>query len=230
MAINHSIQLNPGHSGYISIQDTKEQEIYRKNVEKESEIRDFIAEYGKTFLGYGVFPTIFCPLKLKGKEFAKDFFCPTLMNFAIKVNRIGLRVFACIWAVVVDILTFIPRALIGTPCRAHYLKKHPEKIHPLIDLIKANPESQFSMKSGKVILKTHFEKIKIDDPLENGSQTADKIEFNETISIAIKKLHMHRSSWKKVTLSTFYERSGVHKEWSENFGGKREVSHKIVSL
>lgn len=176
--------------GYISLQDEEKRKFYTQIIHQPSEINDFVIQYGKSVTGFGLFPSLFCPMRLQGAGFVKDFFSPSLMNFALKVNPIALRILATLGAAVLDILTLLPR-MIGTVFRADYLKNNHPKIHPLIDLIKKIPDGRYALKSGKVSIKIRGEYIR------DRKGILKKIIIKETFHIAIKQLHGNSYSWEK---------------------------------
>ena len=80
--------------------------------------------------GIGFWEGLVCARIDSRKNFAKDFFLPTVVNRASKVNNLALRFFACLFAVVIDIASF-PLRLLISPIQAIYQSRHPGVRLPL---------------------------------------------------------------------------------------------------
>ena len=100
-----------------------------------ADARSFINDWknGHSKSGIGFWEGLVCARIDSRKNFAKDFFLPTVVNRASKVNNLALRFFACLFAVVIDIASF-PLRLLISPIQAIYRSRHPE-IHPLKSLL-----------------------------------------------------------------------------------------------
>lgn len=182
-----AIILNPGFSGIVSIKNDQV-ELYRKNVQSPAEAQNFINTYGKSVRGYTLWRASLIPLRLDNwKDFAKDLFLPTFINFALKVNNIALKIFASPFAIAFDVLTLIPRLLL-TPLRFHYNGKNKQE-HPLVALIKDKPDAAESLKSGIVNLHVKMEQIDIKNDRLNGLDAAEQKTIEGNIRVAIKALH-----------------------------------------
>lgn len=210
-------------SGYVSVRDENDTEIYRQEVKTDQEINDFVHQYGKQVEGHGLFPTLFCPRRLEGKGFAKDFFLPSLFNFALKVNPIGLRILAGIGATIVDVLTLVPR-IAGTFYRLHHVKTHPKKIHPLLSKIQEQPNKEAALKTGRVILQIF--KSEIVDTQIKGTTYKEKIDTKEDLHIAIKQLPINKSSSEKTIIKTLYMQELLLKNQWTSVGFQEKSTEK----
>lgn len=69
---------------------------------------------GRKFVG--ILPGAFVPVRTNNcGRFAQDFFLPTVINHAIHVKNVVVKIFAILGALVLDVLTFISRILTCIP-------------------------------------------------------------------------------------------------------------------
>lgn len=194
-----AINLRPGVVGSIKVFNDKSVLLYEKPIQKISERDEFIKSYAKTIKGYGLLPSILCPMHLKGRAFMKDLFCPVLANFSMRINNKALRLFAAPFALFVDMNTLIAR-VVTTPIRALYLTFRKEKPHPLQKLLKAPAD--------RITINIHLENVLI----EKDQQSATKKVTDDSIQIAIKQLPIfHASAQSKHSLTSYI---GYEGDWA----------------
>lgn len=68
-------------------------------------------------------------------NFAKDFFLPTLVNRALKVQNVVVKIFAIIGAFILDVVTFPIRLL---RCLPRVVENSSQEEHPLRQYLRAN--------------------------------------------------------------------------------------------
>lgn len=130
-----SIQLDPGFICKVEVKNSKGSILYNETCSLTEDIDNFINQYGKSKPGWSLIRGALLPLRTKNvRDFSKDFFLPTFVNFALKVNNIALKVLASIFAIAFDVITF-PIRLLVTPVRAIYNYRKSDDKHPLISLI-----------------------------------------------------------------------------------------------
>lgn len=170
--------------------------IYFQSINSKEEGESFIQKYGQTTQGYGLLAPLLFPLRVKGRDFAKDLLCPIVANCALQVDNLLLRIGAISLAILVDAATFIPR-LIATPFRALYLKRHPESPHPLAELLKQNPRSAAALKLGRVTIKVCVKSINKSDAPDASAYPLVKKKETKELNIALKRVFIHKSSKKQ---------------------------------
>ena len=128
-----SIQIQDNYiSGTAYIFDSKkEKPLYCRRLGSLEETNDFLRHYVQPTPSFGIIKQLFFTHRTQGVGFVKDFFVPTV-NLARKIDNAALRVLACLAAAIVDLITFVPRALL-TPGRLIYVKFNPAKPHPLVE-------------------------------------------------------------------------------------------------
>jgi hypothetical protein len=141
------VVLRPGEIVDIEVKDSKGNVLYKQDAVTKEVAENFLKQYGQSTNGYGMAASFFVPLKLS----VADCLFPTLFNFALKVENLALRILGGLGALFLDLLTLIPRLIIGAPYR--YLHNE-EKPHPITALIKDVP--------GFVSIHLHKEITKID--------------------------------------------------------------------
>ncbi|MBA3604248.1 MAG: hypothetical protein H0W50_11585 [Parachlamydiaceae bacterium] len=117
------------------------------------------------------------------KDFSKDLFLPTFFNFALKVNIAAQKVFASIFAIALDVLTF-PIRFFATPYCLYLNWRHPE-IHSLTHLIGQYPGPDV------VNLVYEVQNVQVADSYtENGDtfQNATKAAIKGVMSVALKRI------------------------------------------
>jgi len=217
-----SVILNPGFSASISIKNN-ETEIFEKKFGSKKEVEFFLQIYGKSAPQYPIWQAIFVPARTDNwRDLTKDLLLPTFINHAFKIDHFVLKIFASIGAVVLDVLTIIPR-LITSPFRAFYNYKT-ENTHPLISFIKTElPFTQL----------THSNILKIDVNLEKiathwiSCSTGDLNTATKTITsghcyVAVKSIP--GSTLKPRIVDQVINYMEVNKEWQ-----KQQVSEQRVS-
>lgn len=181
-----SIILNPGFSGYVSV-ESDSKEFYKQDIHSFKEATDFIDLYGKSVPGGSLLRATVIPLRTDcWGDFAKDFFLPTFINHAIKVDNVVLKIIASVFAIALDIVTFIPR-LIASPFRAIYNHKHKSE-HALIGLIKDKPEFTQAVKSGVLKIRVKFENVDIQTDADLNIRTAKQFAVDGYTTVTISRL------------------------------------------
>ena len=210
-----SIQLNPGFTGMIEVKNSKGISLYEKNCSSAQQVKEFVMTYSKSKPGWSLLRGAACPLRTNNaKDFAKDFFLPTFVNFSLKVNNVALKVFASIFAIGFDIITF-PIRLITSGFRAIYNYYNPEKKHPLLSLIEGENEGA-SIKGDILSIRYGSEDVKFEEPTrEDGHifQYAQKSFERGTVRVALKRLpgvYKHQETGKSGSY-TYY---GIDGEWT----------------
>jgi len=101
-------------SNYIKISNLDNNTVWEKQLT--SEEFQTVKDYVKGKHTVAIIPAIFKPLRTNNlKNFSKDFFLPTLVNHAIKVQCTVVKIFAILTALVLDVLTFPLRLIIVIP-------------------------------------------------------------------------------------------------------------------
>ncbi len=91
------------------------------------------------------------------KNFSKDFFAPTVANYAIKVQGIVKKIFVILLALIIDAISFPFRLLTCIP-RIIYNAK--QEIHPLHKYLKQQQDVDDSiLKTDHVLVKLNWEKV-----------------------------------------------------------------------
>jgi hypothetical protein len=185
--IEMTIQLNPGFSAKIEIKNLKGKNLYEKVYDSEKEVVNFLKTNAKSKPGWSLIKGVVCPLRTDhAKDFTKDFFLPTFVNFVLKINNIALKIFVSLLVIPFDLLTF-PIRLVVTPFRAFYNQRHSEE-HPLL-LIKE--KNKISSKEDIVIIHYKITDVKMSEPkIEEGHifQNAKEIASTGTVRVALKRL------------------------------------------
>lgn len=154
-----SVSFNPSFSGYISVEDREGNELFRKEVNTELEIKEFLETNGESQPYHSILKACFIPIRTNNfSTLAKDLFLPTFINHAIKIDSFAFRIFSSFFAIILDILTLIPRS-IATPFRILHNDKNK---HPLIKLISANSDSSDFEKFSLLNIKIEFKRVTID--------------------------------------------------------------------
>lgn len=188
-----TINLAAGFQSTLEIQDSQGTVLFQKTCSSPREIKDFIQKNGKSKEGWSMIRGVIIPMRTqKLKDFSKDFFLPTFVNFSLKINNIALRVIASIFAIAVDIISF-PIRLLTAPVRVYYNCKYPESEHPLINLIKNNSQFQKVLEDNIVNLCYEAENVQISEPSlpdEEGNtfQNASKSAVKGILQIALKSV------------------------------------------
>lgn len=213
-----SIVLNPGFSGYISIGNDYSRELYREEVHSFEEAKNFIDFYGKSVQGCSLLRATLIPLRTDNwKDFAKDFFLPTFVNHALKVDRLASRIFVSFFAIILDVFTFIPR-LIASPFAVIYNYKN-KSDHPLINLIKDNSDFELSIDSGFFEIKLNLENVNIQYDTHLNARTAKQVSIDGYVTVTTKKFHGEIEEE-----SDFNERAAVYKEADGEWDLKSSIS------
>lgn len=110
----------------------------------------------------------FIPLRTDSlKNLATDLFLPTLFNHALKINNIALKVIASIAAIILDLITLLPRT-IATPFRVVYCRAYAKTMDsPLERQNTPIPQPSQSLDPANLILKlkqkSNFSPLKPED-------------------------------------------------------------------
>lgn len=160
-----SIVLVPGFQAHIQIQDANPCILYQKDCPSGSELQAFIKKHGESKEGWSLLRGLVFPLRTNKEDIAKDFFLPTFVNFSLKINNVALRVFASIFAITIDAISFPLRFLL-TPLRIYYNYRHPEEIHPIINLLKDHPKLKQVLANNSVQLSYNVKIVQVEDSTE----------------------------------------------------------------
>lgn len=156
-----NVDFNPSFSGYISVEDKQGKELFRNEIHSEVEIKEFLEANGESVPYHSMFKACFIPIRTNSWHFlAKDLFLPTFINRAIKVDNIVLRILASCFAIILDVITLLPR-LIATPFRIVHNRNSND--HPLFKLVKTKPDSSEIEKFGLLKIKIDFRRMIIEE-------------------------------------------------------------------
>ena len=185
-----SVQLDQGFRAKIEIRNSEDNNIFEKAYFSPGEVEFFFKTYAKSKPGWSMIRGAICPLRTNNpKNFSKDLFLPTFVNFALKVNNVALKLFAAIFAIAFDIITF-PVRLVVTPFRVIYNHLNPEKKHPLFSLIEDADKDGCNI-GDVVTIHYKVEDVSMSDPVQEDGhrvQNARKYLAEGTIQIALKRL------------------------------------------
>jgi len=188
-----SVDLIPGYQINVQVKDINDNVLYQKKCTSPEQVKKFMNKYGKSKEGWSLLRGSVIPLRTDNlKDFSKDFFLPTFVNFSSRINNVALKIFASIFAIAFDIITF-PVRVLTTPFRMYYNHRHPEEKHPVMDLIEQDPQSQKAIENDVVNLCYEVENVQISNPTppdEAGHtfQDATKSAVKGTMQIALKKM------------------------------------------
>lgn len=164
----------PKYSGQIKIYNKQGDELWKQEIFSSKEAQEFMQKYGKTFQKPDWLKATILPIRTDNlKNFAEDLFLPTFVNQTLKIHNVGLRSFASIFAIVLDVMTFIPR-LLTSPFKAFYdhYKKEPE--HPLNSLLKKQIDQlDIQIYQENIDLKNDDK----DSNIKYANKTAEKVHF-----------------------------------------------------
>lgn len=224
-----SVVLNPGFSGYVSIQDQTKAEIFRKDLSSAQEAKDFIDTYGISKPGYSLLKASFIPTRTDNiRDFAKDLFFPTFVNRALQVHSIILRIFASLAAIALDVVTFMPRLFLS-PLKAICDYKNNTE-HPLATLIKNHPASAQAIKNGILKINVHFQDVKINSDRVLFRRAKEYV-LDGSVPVAIKHLPQVEESLKSnyASTRTTYREKSYRKEDREK-GGKWDIEGSSIRI
>lgn len=147
--MSEAIVLIPGFSGYISIQDQNEVELFHREINSSQEGQEFLREYGQSVPGWSACAFSLIPVRTDAwGDFAKDLFLPAFINGALRVDCLFCQVIVSILAIAVDIVTF-PVRLITAPLRAVYNCMNRSE-HPIASLIAHQDAAQEALENGQL--------------------------------------------------------------------------------
>lgn len=122
-----------GFRGRISVTDLSGQTLYEKEISNNTELTDFVDRYGYSNRSWGLLRSSVCPIyRDSAIQLAADILCPTLVNFALRVQSIVMRIFAMVLAAAFDLAT-LPIRIIATPLSLGY--RQPDSPHALTVLV-----------------------------------------------------------------------------------------------
>lgn len=177
--------LTPGTNYYVSIQDKLGEELYRQEIDSPDKAKKFMDQYGKSVEGASILQAEIMPIRTDSLgNLSKDLFLPTVVNHALKVKNVGLRIFATVPAFILDAVTFIPR-LITTPFRMLYNNAHKPPEHDLIKLIKDNPKAKNALKEGIIEINIITDVVKIE---KVGDRPIGKETITKTRNLVLTKV------------------------------------------
>lgn len=182
-----NIVLNPGFSGFISVENLKGKEVFKQNVSSLEDMGHFFQTYGKSTPGYPILKASFIPTRTDNiQDLVKDLFLPTFINHALKVHSLIGRIFASIAAIALDIATFVPRFFIA-PLKAYSDYTNKDK-HPLVNLLKSHSGASQAIKDDVLKIKVAVQAVKISqDPILK-TKTAKEFTMNGYQLVVVKAL------------------------------------------
>lgn len=181
-----NIQLTPGFTANIEIKDLNGASLHQENFNSDQDLKDFIVKYGKSKPGWSLLEGLVKPLRMDSwQHFAEDFFFPTFVHYALKVNHIALKVISSICAIALDVIT-LPIRFIMTPFCAFSYYNHPEPKHRI--------ESDLGIAEHDLVVNLcyHKEETVVKAPFQdeqgNNLQNAKKSTYEGVKTIALKNL------------------------------------------
>jgi len=174
-----SIQLEPGFSGTIKVVNPEGKTFYQKGLYNKEEVTDFLIRYEDSKVPWGHFKRAVCPLYRGSiKNLLLDVTFPTLVNSALKVESVFIRILDSLLAICFDLAT-LPIRIIATPLSLIFLKK--DTPHPLVKKLEAEG---FQIDEDWVTINYSTENTEIDCRKNH----ATKEETNGMVRIALKTL------------------------------------------
>ncbi len=177
-----NIDFVSGYQANVQIKDLEDNLLFEKEISSPEEMGAFLRLNAPSKKGWSIPYGCAFPQRTQNlKDFSKDFFLPTFVNFALKVNNIAIKVIASIFAIALDIVTF-PVRFFATPFRFFYNLKHPEEKHLITQLI-------HEPKSDVVNLVYKIQNNIIENPAKDGiSYFAKKSSVEGFIPVALKRM------------------------------------------
>lgn len=137
-----TLNIDGNYKARVQIRDTKDNLLYQRKFSSDDAVRHFILQYGTSKEGWSLMRGIFTPIRTENcKDFAKDFFLPTFINFATKINNLGVKIIVSFFAICLDLVA-LPIRFFATPFRMSHNSQNQELDHPLIALIQENSLSK----------------------------------------------------------------------------------------
>lgn len=134
------IDAKEGLWANIAIKDSRKNTLYTCDCNL-PDVNETLDHLGKSTEGYGILASCLFQARTDTlSHFAKDFFCPTLFNYALKINNIALKILASLFALILDAATLVCR-FFTAPYKIYSDRKN-YKEHELISFMNRNcPES-----------------------------------------------------------------------------------------
>lgn len=140
-------------NNYIKVFNSNNNTRWENNLSDE----DFkqVEGYCKSRNSVPIIPAIFKPVRTNNlKNFAKDFFLPTTINRAIKVQNTVGRIFAILFSLVLDTITFPIRLL---TCIPRVISNSKQGEHPLFKYLKDQKVDKKLLESDHVLVELAWE-------------------------------------------------------------------------
>lgn len=207
-----SVNLEFGYKGYVTVQDAKGRDLYRREIQSDREIEPWIEANKPSVQGWGVLKSSFVPVRVDNlADFFRDVYFPTFINHALKINNICLRILVSCVAIVWDLITLPIRSLTW-PIRM-YSYHYNSKPLPVEELIKTSPHFAEAKRDGVVRLVARGEYTRhvqslgdfINDPkLKHLPNTATRNTLEVTRFVTLKAL-------------PWCQEGHTSRDWTENF-------------
>lgn len=214
----------PKYSGHIKICTKQGDELWRKEIFSSQEAQEFIQKYGKTVQKPDWVKATILPIRTDNlNNFAKDLFLPTFVNQTLKIHNVGLRSFASFFAIMLDVITFIPRVLLS-PFKAFYDHYKKEPKHPLNNLLKKQVD-QLDIQIYQEIIELKNDEE--DNNIKYANKTAEKVHCWITTKV-IPGVETKNNSCEKYSVGYI----GNNNEWVVEVGPsqKFEASQSVNQL
>jgi hypothetical protein len=169
IACKMTIVLYPGFSGSIIIQNEEGEGFYGRGVSTAGAV-EFIDQYDVSGSATPFWKASLIPLRMDNWcHFASDFFFPTLVNHAIKVDHIVLRMFALVFSIIFDIVTFLSR-LVTCPFQIfnHFNARNDH------DLVRLTSRSNQVINSDVLTINVRLKRVDIEDDSNSSDRIAKK--------------------------------------------------------
>jgi hypothetical protein len=141
-------------TNYINVYNLDTNTAWKKHLTNEE--FSLVKGYVKGESTIAIIPAAFKPIRTNNlKNFSKDFFLPTTINHAIKVQHVALKIFSILASLVLDVLTFPIRFLTCIP-RVISNARRTENL--LLKYLRAEGVDKKILESGHVRVRLGWEK------------------------------------------------------------------------
>lgn len=138
------------YSAAVVITNLSGQQIYKSVFSNPNKFDTFVRVFCRSRRSWGVILSAAIPVRTSLKDFHKDFFLPTVVNRALKINGLS-KVIYVLLALVFDVVTFPMRVVTVIPRAIYNTERQP---HPLYELLQLKGKLALGQE-GKCILVIH---------------------------------------------------------------------------
>jgi len=184
-------------NNYIKVYNPNNRTMWDRNLSNE-EFKQ-VEEYCKSRNSVGIISATFKPVRTNNmKDFAKDFFLPTTINRAIKVQNTVGRIFAILFSLVLDTITFPIRLL---TCIPRVISNSKQGEHPLFKYLKDQMVDKKLIESDHVLVqlgwktKNEFNYTEIRDDEGKVQRTYNPVKKCEIMNVNFIETPTHSHSY-----------------------------------